>query len=213
MKSRLSRGLQLLLWLLLQELAISNEIPSLLSLAMASHVAPYKKMHIPSFTDQVGSDLTEFLIYKDYQVHGIIRRSSNFNILPLEHNCIDSHQSSFHMKLHDKDLLNVSALCKWVDSICPEEVYNLGAQSHTTDVVGTSTLRLLEAIESTSRPLADWTADLLTCKMTTILVTLLNLKTWRKAVQGLDDKTTVLHPRNSYAVAKVAGHFYTINYC
>lgn len=119
-------------------------------------VTPMKKALITGITGQDGSYLTEFLLKKGYEVHGIIRRSSNFNTQRLEHVYIDPHQSSARMKLHYGDLSDASALRKWVDSICPDEVYNLGAQSHvgvsfenpdyTADVVGTGALRLLEAV-------------------------------------------------------------------
>lgn len=124
-----------------------------------------RKALITGITGQDGSYLTEFLLSKGYEVHGIIRRSSNFNTQRLEHIYIDPHNSSAHMKLHYGDLSDASALRKWVDTICPDEVYNLGAQSHvgvsfenpdyTADVVATGALRLLEAvrthIESTGR--------------------------------------------------------------
>jgi hypothetical protein len=120
---------------------------------------------ITGITGQDGSYLTEFLLEKGYEVHGIIRRSSNFNTQRLDHIYVDPHNSSARMKLHYGDLTDASALRKWVDTICPDEVYNLGAQSHvgvsfenpdyTADVVATGALRLLEAvrthIESTGR--------------------------------------------------------------
>lgn len=123
---------------------------------MSQEAAASKRALITGITGQDGSYLTEFLLKKGYEVHGIIRRSSNFNTQRLEHIYIDPHQSSARMKLHYGDLSDASSLRKWVDSIRPDEVYNLGAQSHvgvsfenpdyTADVVGTGTLRLLEAI-------------------------------------------------------------------
>jgi len=124
--------------------------------AMAPEDAPLKKALITGITGQDGSYLTEFLLKKGYEVHGIIRRSSNFNTQRLEHIYIDPHNSSARMKLHYGDLSDASSLRKWVDTICPDEVYNLGAQSHvgvsfenpdyTADVVATGALRLLEAV-------------------------------------------------------------------
>ena len=118
----------------------------------------YKKALITGITGQDGSYLTEFLLSKGYEVHGIIRRSSNFNTQRLDHIYIDPHNSSARMKLHYGDLSDASALRKWVDAICPDEVYNLGAQSHvgvsfenpdyTADVVATGALRLLEAVRT-----------------------------------------------------------------
>lgn len=133
--------------------------------SMGTATKPAKRALITGITGQDGSYLTEFLLKKGYEVHGIIRRSSNFNTQRLDHIYIDPHNSSARMKLHYGDLSDASALRKWVDSICPDEVYNLGAQSHvgvsfenpdyTADVVATGALRLLEAvrvhIESTGR--------------------------------------------------------------
>ena len=132
---------------------------------MGTATKPVKRALITGITGQDGSYLTEFLLKKGYEVHGIIRRSSNFNTQRLDHIYIDPHNSSARMKLHYGDLSDASALRKWVDAICPDEVYNLGAQSHvgvsfenpdyTADVVATGALRLLEAvrvhIESTGR--------------------------------------------------------------
>ncbi|KAG0556047.1 hypothetical protein KC19_11G021500 [Ceratodon purpureus] len=178
---------------------------------MAPEIAPVKKALITGITGQDGSYLTEFLLKKGYEVHGIIRRSSNFNTQRLEHIYIDPHQSSARMKLHYGDLSDASALRKWVDSICPDEVYNLGAQSHvgvsfenpdyTGDVVGTGALRLLEAvrihIESTGRQVKYYQAG---------------SSEMYGATPPPQDETTVFHPRSPYAVAKVAAHFYTVNY-
>lgn len=136
--------------------------------------APMKKALITGITGQDGSYLTEFLLAKGYEVHGIIRRSSSFNTQRLDHIYVDPHVSSARMKLHYGDLTDASVMRKWMDIICPDEVYNLGAQSHvgvsfetpdyTADVVATGALRLLEAvrihIESTGRQVSGASAVL-----------------------------------------------------
>ncbi|MCO5563363.1 hypothetical protein L7F22_017004 [Adiantum nelumboides] len=170
-----------------------------------------KKALITGITGQDGSYLTEFLLSKGYEVHGIIRRSSNFNTQRLEHIYIDPHNSSARMKLHYGDLSDASALRKWVDMICPDEVYNLGAQSHvgvsfenpdyTADVVATGALRLLEAvrthIETTGRQVRYYQAG---------------SSEMYGATPPPQDENTKFHPRSPYAVSKVAAHWYTVNY-
>ncbi|KAK6125629.1 hypothetical protein DH2020_040627 [Rehmannia glutinosa] len=114
---------------------------------------------ITGITGQDGSYLTEFLLNKGYEVHGLIRRSSNFNTQRINHIYIDPHNAhKALMKLHYADLSDASSLRRWLDTILPDEVYNLAAQSHvavsfeipdyTADVVATGALRLLEAVRS-----------------------------------------------------------------
>ena len=170
-----------------------------------------KRALITGITGQDGSYLTELLLSKDYEVHGIIRRSSNYNTQRLDHIYIDPHVSSARMKLHYGDLLDSSALRKWMDEIAPDEVYNLGAQSHvgisfespefTADVVGTGALRMLEAVRTH-------------CKSTGRLVKYYQAGSSEMfgATPPPQDETTVFHPRSPYAVAKVAAHLYTVNY-
>ncbi|KAG2329365.1 hypothetical protein Bca52824_000545 [Brassica carinata] len=114
---------------------------------------------VTGITGQDGSYLTEFLLEKGYEVHGLIRRSSNFNTQRINHIYIDPHNADKAlMKLHYADLSDASSLRRWIDVIKPDEVYNLAAQSHvavsfeipdyTADVVATGALRLLEAVRS-----------------------------------------------------------------
>lgn len=170
-----------------------------------------KKALITGITGQDGSYLTEFLLAKGYEVHGIIRRSSSFNTQRLDHIYVDPHVSSARMKLHYGDLTDASVMRKWMDIICPDEVYNLGAQSHvgvsfetpdyTADVVATGALRLLEAvrihIESTGRQVRYYQAG---------------SSEMYGATPPPQDEDTVFHPRSPYAVSKVAAHWYTVNY-
>ena len=118
-----------------------------------------KRALITGITGQDGSYLAELLLSKGYEVHGIIRRASTFNTGRLDHIYADPHQSSVRLKLHYGDLSDASALARLLAKIEPEEIYNLAAQSHvrvsfdcpeyTTDVTGTGTVRLLEAIRET----------------------------------------------------------------
>ena len=115
-----------------------------------------KRALITGITGQDGSYLTEFLIYKGYEVHGIKRRSSSFNTQRLDHLYQDPHIADVNLKLHYGDLTDSSNLTRIIKDIEPDEVYNLGAQSHvavsfdspeyTADVDAMGTLRMLEAI-------------------------------------------------------------------
>ena len=112
---------------------------------------------VTGITGQDGSYLTELLLAKGYQVHGIVRRASTFNTDRIDHLYMDPHQDG-NLHLHYGDLTDGNALRRVIDQVQPDEIYNLGAQSHvrvsfdqpefTVDVVGVGTLRLLEAIRS-----------------------------------------------------------------
>ena len=115
-----------------------------------------KRALITGITGQDGSYLTEFLLDKGYEVHGIKRRSSSFNTQRLDHLYQDPHIENVNLKLHYGDLTDSSNLTRIIKDIEPDEVYNLGAQSHvavsfdspeyTADVDAIGTLRMLEAI-------------------------------------------------------------------
>lgn len=115
-----------------------------------------KKALISGITGQDGSYLAEFLLEKGYEVHGIKRRASSFNTQRIDHIYQDPHVDNQHFILHYGDLSDSSNLTHILQEVQPDEVYNLGAQSHvavsfespeyTADVVGMGTLRLLEAI-------------------------------------------------------------------
>src|ERR1700730_8310834 len=121
---------------------------------MLSRTTP-PKAFISGITGQDGSYLAEFLLVKGYEVHGIIRRTSIFNTDRLDHIYSDPHEREVALHLHYGDLANAACLSRLINQIQPDEVYNLGAQSHvrtsfdqaeyTADVVATGTLRLLEA--------------------------------------------------------------------
>ena len=120
-----------------------------------------KKALITGITGQDGSYLTELLLEKGYEVHGLIRRASTFNTERLDPVYQDSHNSSAHLFLHYGDLADAVSTYKIIDGLQPDEVYHLGAQSHvrvsfdvpeyTGDVTGTSApTRILEAIRETA---------------------------------------------------------------
>src|ERR1700737_274252 len=115
-----------------------------------------KKALITGINGQDGSFLAEFLLAKDYEVHGIVRRASTFNTGRLDSIYVDPHDTGSRLHLHYSDLTDGTGLRHVVETVQPDEVYNLGAQSHvrvsfdqpeyTADVVATGTLRLLEAL-------------------------------------------------------------------
>ena len=113
---------------------------------------------ITGITGQDGSYLTEFLLGKGYEVHGIVRRASTFNTNRIDHVYEDPHWSASALRLHYGDLTDASCLTKVLQEVRPQEVYNLGAQSHvrvsfdmpiyTAESVGMGALKLLEAVRS-----------------------------------------------------------------
>src|SRR5438552_8330462 len=115
-----------------------------------------KSALITGITGQDGSYLAEFLLAKDYQVHGIVRRASTFTTLRLEGIYVDPHNSGARLHLHYGDLTDGTGLRRILETVRPDEIYNLAAQSHvrvsfdqpeyTADAVATGTLRLLEAV-------------------------------------------------------------------
>jgi len=169
-----------------------------------------KKALITGVTGQDGSYLAEFLLEKGYEVHGIKRRASLFNTQRVDHIYEDPHTDNQRMKLHYGDLSDTSNLTRLIRDIEPDEVYNLGAQSHvavsfeapeyTADVDAIGTLRLLEAIrflglEKKTRFYQASTSELF------------------GLVQETPQKeTTPFYPRSPYAVAKLYAYWITVNY-
>ena len=168
-----------------------------------------KKALITGITGQDGAYLAEFLLAKGYEVHGIKRRASSFNterIDPL----YQGHAASTHLKLHYGDLTDTGNLSRIMQQVRPDEVYNLGAQSHvqvsfetpeyTADVDALGALRLLEAIrmvglEKTTRFYQASTSEL-----------------YGKVQEIPQSETTPFHPRSPYAVAKMYAYWITVNY-
>ena len=169
-----------------------------------------KKALITGITGQDGSYLAEFLLEKGYEVHGIKRRASLFNTQRIDHIYEDPHVEHSRFKLHYGDLTDSSNLTRIISEIQPDEVYNLGAQSHvavsfeapeyTADVDAMGTLRLLEAIrflglEKKTRFYQASTSELY------------------GLVQEIPQKeTTPFYPRSPYAVAKMYAYWITVNY-
>ncbi|PYE55749.1 GDP-mannose 4,6-dehydratase [Deinococcus yavapaiensis] len=162
-------------------------------------------------TGQDGSYLTELLLAKGYEVHGIIRRASTFNTDRIDHLYQDPHEADARLFLHYGDLSDSSGLRMLVERVQPDEVYNLGAQSHvkvsfdqaeyTADITGLGTLRLLEAI----RDYRDRTEH----HVKYYQASSSEMFGAAKPPQGLH---TPFHPRSPYAVAKVYSYWQTINH-
>jgi len=166
-----------------------------------------KKALITGITGQDGSYLTELLLEKGYAVHGIVRRSSNFNTERLDHLYRDKHERS-NMELHFGDLSEPTVLDKLVREIQPDEVYNLGAQSHvkvsfeipeyTANIVAMGTLRVLEAIRNYAPKARFYQAS--------------SSEMYGKVLETPQKETTPFYPRSPYGVAKVFGYWITVNY-
>jgi len=170
-----------------------------------------KKAIVSGITGQDGSYLAEFLLEKGYEVHGIIRRASNFNTQRIDHIYQDDHDPEAKLYLHYGDLSDSSGLQNLVKNIDPDEVYNLAAQSHvrvsfdqseyTADVVATGTLRFLNAV----RDHMDVTGK------TVRFYQACSSEMFGMAAPPQNEKTP-FHPRSPYAVSKVAAHWYGVNY-
>jgi GDPmannose 4,6-dehydratase len=169
-----------------------------------------KKALITGITGQDGSYLAEFLLDKGYQVHGIKRRASSFNTERVDHIYQDPHAEKPNFFLHYGDLTDTSNLTRILKEVEPDEVYNLGAQSHvavsfeapeyTADVDAIGTLRLLEAIrflglEKKTRFYQASTSEL-----------------YGLVQETPQKETTPFHPRSPYAVAKMYAYWITVNY-
>ncbi len=171
-----------------------------------------KRALITGITGQDGSYLSELLLEKGYEVHGIIRRTSTFNTDRIDHIYTDPHQPDTKLFLHYGDLTDGTTLRRILEQVQPVEVYNLGAQSHvrvsfdapeyTVDAVGVGVLRLLEAIRDYQ-------------KRTGIEVRFYQAgssEMFGKVMEVPQKETTPFYPRSPYACAKVYGHWQTINY-
>ncbi|MES3032800.1 MAG: GDP-mannose 4,6-dehydratase [Gemmatimonadota bacterium] len=168
-----------------------------------------RKALITGITGQDGSYLAEFLLAKGYEVHGIVRRASTFNTERIDPLYELPHISSGkHLQLHYGDLSDSSSLQRVLANVMPDEVYNLGAQSHvrvsfdvpeyTTDVVGTGTLRLLEAMRSLGMKPKFYQAS--------------SSEQYGLVQAVPQSESTPFYPRSPYACAKVFAHMLTVNY-
>jgi GDPmannose 4,6-dehydratase len=170
-----------------------------------------KSALITGITGQDGSFLAELLLAKGYAVHGIVRRASTFNTDRLDPIYADPHELDVTLRLHYGDLTDGTGLRHILDKVQPDEIYNLGAQSHvrvsfdqpeyTGDVVATGTLRLLEVVRdyaaSAGKPVRMYQAG--------------SSEMFGAAAPPQNEKTP-FYPRSPYAVSKVAAHWYGINY-
>lgn len=166
---------------------------------------------ITGITGQDGSFLAEFLLAKDYDVHGIVRRASTFNTDRLDLIYADPHEQGNALHLHYGDVTDGAALRHAIEKIQPDEIYNLAAQSHvrvsfdqaeyTADVVATGTLRLLEAlrdyVHTSGKPVKFYQAG---------------SSEMYGATKPPQNELTPFYPRSPYAVSKVAAHWYAVNY-
>ena len=167
-----------------------------------------RKALVTGITGQDGSYLAEFLLQKGYEVHGIIRRSSSFNTQRLEHLYQDPHQVDARLFLHYGDLTDGSVLSRLLLEIQPDEIYNLGAQSHvrtsfdlpeyTAEVTGLGTVRLLDAMRETGVQPRFYQAS--------------SSELFGKVLEVPQTETTPFYPRSPYACAKAYAFHVTRNY-
>jgi GDPmannose 4,6-dehydratase len=163
---------------------------------------------ISGITGQDGSYLAELLLDKGYEVHGLIRRSSSFSTGRIEHLYKDPHEEGVRLFLHYSDLSDASSLITTLNRVRPDEVYNLGAQSHvkvsfempefTADSTAMGNLRLLEAVRHVDHEVRFYQAG--------------SSEMFGQVVERPQTETTPFRPRSPYAVAKVFAHQMTIQY-
>ena len=171
-----------------------------------------KRALITGITGQDGSYLSELLLEKDYEVHGIIRRSSSFNTNRIDHIYQDPHNPHVSLFLHYGDLTDGTTIRRILEEVRPVEIYNLGAQSHvrvsfdspeyTVDTVAMGALRLLEAIRDyqyrTGIEVRFYQAG--------------SSEMFGKVQEVPQKETTPFYPRSPYSCAKVYAHWQTLNY-
>ena len=167
-----------------------------------------KKAFITGITGQDGSYLAELLLEKGYEVHGLVRRASTFNRGRIEHLFHDAQDTKIPLFLHYGDLCDSNSLLHILLSVKPDEVYNLGAQSHvgisfdipesTGDITGLGTTRLLEAIRTSGIPAKFYQAS--------------SSELYGKVMQVPQNEQTPFYPRSPYACAKAYAFHLTRNY-
>jgi len=167
-----------------------------------------KRALVTGITGQDGSYLAELLLEKGYEVHGIIRRSSSFNTARIENIYQDPHDPELRLVLHYGDLTDGSSLNRILRIVEPDEIYNLGAQSHvkvsfdtpdyTGDVTGLGATRLLEAVRDLQIRPRIYQAS--------------SSEMFGKVTETPQRETTPFHPRSPYGVAKVYAYWITVNY-
>ncbi|HWL20534.1 MAG TPA: GDP-mannose 4,6-dehydratase [Bradyrhizobium sp.] len=166
---------------------------------------------ITGITGQDGSYLAELLLEKGYEVHGLVRRASSFNTERIDHLYADPHEADRRLTLHYADLTDGTALRRVLEKVRPDEIYNLGAQSHvkvsfevpeyTADAVAMGSLRLLEAVR-----------DHMSHHGTEVRIYQAGSSEMFGAAPAPQSELTPFYPRSPYAVSKVAAHWYGVNY-
>ncbi len=169
-----------------------------------------KRALISGITGQDGSFLAELLLSKGYEVHGLVRRASTFNTGRLDAIYEDPHEDRTRLLLHYGDLADGTGLRRILEQTQPDEIYNLGGQSHvrvsfdqaeyTADVVSTGALRLFEAIRDYARSKRD------------VRIYQAGSSEMFGSAAPPQDELTPFRPRSPYAVSKVAAHWYAVNY-
>lgn len=167
-----------------------------------------KKALITGITGQDSSYLAELLLTKGYEVHGIIRRSSSFNTGRINHIYQDPHETGVHLFLHYADLNDASSINKVLRDVRPEEIYNLGAQSHvrvsfdvpeyTGEVDALGAVRILEGIRETELNTRFYQAS--------------SSELYGRVMETPQKETTPFYPRSPYACAKAYAYYITVNY-
>ncbi len=167
-----------------------------------------KRALITGITGQDGSFLTELLLSKGYEVYGVIRRASTFNTDRIDHLYADPHEEGARLRLIYGDLADGSSLNKMIRTIEPDEIYNLGAQSHvrvsfdipeyTAEVTGLGTIRLLEGIRETGLTPRFYQAS--------------SSELFGNTTEAPQNERTKFYPRSPYAAAKAYAYYMTVNY-
>jgi GDPmannose 4,6-dehydratase len=167
-----------------------------------------KKALITGITGQDGSYLTEFLLAKNYEVYGVIRRASSFNTGRIDHIYKDPHEMGVRLKLIYGDLADASSISRIVRDVDPDEIYNLGAQSHvrvsfdvpeyTGEITGMGTTRILEAIRGAGSKAKFYQAS--------------SSELYGKVQETPQTEKTPFYPRSPYAAAKIYSYWMTVNY-
>ena len=167
-----------------------------------------KKALITGITGKDGSYLTEFLLNKGYEVHGVIRRSSSFNTSRIDHLYNDKKLYNQKLFLHYGDLGDSSSLCRIIEKTTPDEIYNLGAQSHvkvsfdipeySSDIDANGTCRILDAIRDTRIKTKFYQAS--------------SSEMFGKVQAVPQNESTPFYPRIPYGCAKLYSHWLTVNY-
>jgi GDPmannose 4,6-dehydratase len=166
-----------------------------------------KRALITGVTGQDGSYLSDILLYKGYEVHGIIRKASTFNTQRVSHLYVDPHKGGARFLIHYGDLADTGQITHLIYSLQPDEIYHLGAQSHvrvsfdmpeyTGDITGLGTLRILEAIRRSGIKTKFYQAS---------------SSEMFGATPPPQNETTPFYPRSPYAAAKVYAYWSTVNY-